>query len=134
MKRILIISAVLFVTIAAFAQKPKDGIEVLYFKANLACCMARACNALEADVQKVITTNYPNGEVTFIEVKLADPANEALVAKYETKSQTVVIVKTKRGKQTHADVSAITREYLRTQDYSAFEKALVAKIEEIKKK
>jgi hypothetical protein len=96
--------------------------------------MARACNALEADVQKVITTNYPNGEVTFIEVKLADPANEALVAKYETKSQTVVIVKTKRGKQTHADVSAITREYLRTQDYSAFEKALVAKIEEIKKK
>jgi ribosomal protein S3AE len=94
--------------------------------------MARACNALEA----MFKSNYnklSEWEVTFIEVKLADPANEALVAKYETKSQTVVIVKTKRGKQTHADVSAITREYLRTQDYSAFEKALVAKIEEIRK-
>ncbi|OQA94951.1 MAG: hypothetical protein BWY22_02316 [Bacteroidetes bacterium ADurb.Bin217] len=135
MKRSLIIIATLILTsITAFAQKPKDGIEVLYFKANLSCCMARSCNALEADVQKVITTKYPKGDVLFTEVKLEEAANEALVKKYNAKSQTVIVVKTKRGKQSHKDISSVTRDYLRSQDYAAFEKAMCAHIEEIKKK
>lgn len=135
MKRLIVLlAASILIGITAFAQKPKDGIEVLYFKANLSCCMARSCNALEADVQKVITTNYPKGDVLFTEVKLEEPTNEALVKKYAAKSQTVVVVKTKRGKLSHIDISAITREYLRSQDYAAFEKAMCAKIEEIKKK
>lgn len=129
MKTKLIITAIAIVlSLTTFAQK--KSVQVLYFKANLGCCMAKSCNALEADVQKVITANFPKGNVTFTEVKLVEPVNADLVKKYQAKSQTVVLVKGKAGKETSLDVSNITREYIRNQDYAAFEKALTAKIKE----
>lgn len=129
--KIIITTIAILLSLSSFAQK--KSVQVLYFKANLGCCMAKSCNALEADVQKVITTNFPKGNVIFTEVKLVEPTNEALVKKYQAKSQTVVLVKGKAGKETSLDVSSITREYVRTQDYPAFEKALVTKIKEFLK-
>jgi len=113
-------------TIGLYAQK----VEVLYFKAQLACCKAAACNNLEAEVKGIIEKNFAKKAVTFKQVALADEANKALVEKYEAKSQTVVLVVTKKKKETAVDVSDIVRRYARTNDKAAFEKELTDKINE----
>ncbi|HBX52399.1 MAG: hypothetical protein A2275_12115 [Bacteroidetes bacterium RIFOXYA12_FULL_35_11] len=134
MKKIVIIAVVLFsVNFFASAQKG-NAIEVLYFKANLACCKAKSCNALEADVQKIVSENFKDGSVVFKEVKLADEANKELVEKYKAQSQTVVIVKKKKKKETAVDVSELMKNYLQTQDKEALQKQFLAKVEEVKKK
>lgn len=117
-------------SIGLFAQGKKEVVEVLYFKAELACCKARACNALEADVQKVVETNFKDQNVAFKEIKLSDSANAELVQTYNAKSQTVVIVTTKKKKATSSDVSDVVASYSRTRDYAAFEKQLTEKINE----
>ena len=92
MKRIILISLLAMLAISGnlFAQSNKKSVEVLYFKANLACCKAKACNALEGNIKSIIDKNYPNGNVNFKVVKLADEANKELVDKYKAQSQTVV--------------------------------------------
>ena len=107
---------------------------MLYFKANLACCKAKACNLLEADIQNIITKNYPNGEVKFTEVKLVDAANKELIDKYNAKSQTVIITKENKKTETYVDVSDIVQKYVQGQDKVAFEKEFITKINEKPKK
>jgi hypothetical protein len=125
-KIVLFLVAFLLIGFASVAQKA----EVLYFKAELACCKAKACNALEGEVKAIIEKNFSSEKVTFIEVKLADEENKDLVAKHNAKSQTVVIVTKKRKKETALDVSDIVRNYSRSQNKEEFEKELVAKINE----
>lgn len=123
MKKIVSIVAMCMIAISVFAQTSKT--EVLYFKAQLACCQARACNTLENDIKGIVTKNFPN-DVIFKQVALADESNKALVDKYQAKSQTVVLVNSKGS----IDVSDIVRAYVRSGDKDAFEAALVAKIQE----
>jgi hypothetical protein len=125
---IYLLSFLILMTFSAGAQT-KSKVEVLYFKANLACCQAKACNALESDIQKIINSKYPNGNVAFREVKLVDEVNKDLVAKYSAKSQTVVIIR-KKKKEKSLDVSYLVRKYLSDHDLAALEKELTAKIDE----
>ncbi|OIP02067.1 MAG: hypothetical protein AUJ97_06420 [Bacteroidetes bacterium CG2_30_32_10] len=104
-KTIFLLTIAIFSGMMLFAQSKKSSIEVLYFKANLACCKAKACNVLESDIQNIITKNYPDGSVKFTEVKLVDVANKDLIDKYNAKSQTVIIVKKTKKKETFVDVS-----------------------------
>lgn len=115
-------------TIGLYAQK--STVEVLYFKAQLTCCQAAACNNLENEVKSIIENNFAGKTVTFKQVALADQANKALVEKYNAKSQTVVLVATKNKKETSVDVSDIVRRYVRTNDKATFEKELTDKINE----
>jgi len=126
MKRVIILVALSIATIGLYAQK----VEVLYFKAALPCCKAAACNNLEAEVKGIIEKNFAKKAVTFKQVALADEANKALIEKYEAKSQTVVLVTTKKKVETSVDVSDIVRRYARTNDKAAFEKELTDKINE----
>ena len=126
MKRIIILLALSIATVGLYAQK--NTVEVLYFKAQLACCKARACSLLEGDVKGVIEKNFAGKAVTFKQVALADEANRALVEKYNAKSQTVVLVSTKKKKETAVDVSDIVQKYARTGDKETFEKELTDKI------
>jgi len=128
MKKVIIILALSIATISVYAQKNK--VEVLYFKAQLACCKAAACNNLEAEIKGIIEKNFAKKNVTFKQVSLADQANKALVEKYDAKSQTVVLVTTKKKKETSVDVSDIVRKYTKTGDKEAFEKELTGKINE----
>ena len=128
MKRAIILLALSIATIGLYAQK--NRVEVLYFKAQLPCCQGRACNNLEADVKGVIEKNFAGKAVTFKQIPLADEANKALVEKCNAKSQTVVLVTTKKKKETSVDVSDIVRKYARTGDKTAFEKELTGKINE----
>ena len=130
MKKSIFMLVVAMITIigATHAQSSKNETEILYFKANLSCCKARACNALEADVRSVIEKYFADKNISFKVVKLADEANKALIEKYNAKSQTVVIVKKK--KETATDVSAIVRDYAIKKDKEKFEKELKNKISE----
>jgi hypothetical protein len=122
----LFLVASMLIGLATFAQKT----EVLYFKADLACCQARACNALEGDVKAVVEKNFNGETVVFKEIKLADPNNKELIEKYNAKSQTVVIVTHKKKKETFVDVTDIVRNYSRFKNKEELEKNFVAKINE----
>jgi hypothetical protein len=131
MKRsfVILMFFALFMGLTSIAQKA----EVLYFKAELACCRARSCNALESDVKTAVEKNFTNGDVTFRVLKLADAANKDLVEKYHARSQTVVVVATKRKKETTVDISDIVRDYSRNRNRDVFEQNLVAKVNECMK-
>jgi uncharacterized protein YqkB len=118
---------------ATFGQSNKKSTEVLYFKANLCKCKAGACNALQADVDSVIVKYFQNENIEFKVIKLADEANKDLVAKYNAKSQTVVIVSKKKKKENSIDVSDIVANYSRTKDKAKFEDEMKTKINEILK-
>jgi hypothetical protein len=119
------------ISFGAFAQKNQT--EILYFKAQLPCCQATACNNLESVIKAIVEKNFPNGDVVFKQVALADTDNKELIEKYSAKSQTVVIVNTKKKNKTSTDVSAIVRAYARSNDKDTFEKELVEKINTAKK-
>ena len=132
MKKILFLLMLTFVVMAtmASAKEKKNAIEVLYFKANLACCKAKACNALEGKVKEIVDKNWTQGSVTFRQVKLSDSTNTDLVKKYNAQSQTLILVKTNKKKEASLDISAILQEYAKTNDAQKFETEFTAKINE----
>lgn len=127
-KQIFVTLMVLMIGSSIFAQSNKKKVEVLYFKANLTCCQARSCNALESDVQAIIEKNFPNGNVIFREVKLADDSSKVLVEKFKAQSQTIVLVKMKKKKEVSEDISEIAKKYLKDQNKEALEAALIERI------
>jgi len=116
------------------AQPKKNNVEVLYFKATLACCKARACNTLEAEIKNIVEKNYPNGQVLFKQIKLDDAANKKLIEQYKAKSQTVIIVAKTKKKEYSKDVSDIIQTYIQNQNKALLEEQLKAKINELLKK
>jgi len=116
----------LLMGISASAQKR----EVLYFKADLACCRAKACDELESDLKSIMESNFKAENVQFRSVKISDAANKALVEKYNAGSQTVVVVTTHRRNETARDISDIVRTYTRTRDRANFEKELLTRLSE----
>lgn len=112
--------------LSASAQK----LEVMYFKAELACCRAKACDTLESDVKAVIESNFQNGDVVFSTIKISDETNRPLVEKHKAKSQSVVVLAKSGQSETVVDVSDIVRNYSRTRDKATFEKELLAKVSE----
>jgi hypothetical protein len=98
-----------------FAQNSANY-EVLYFKANLSCCQAKACDALQKDVAEVFESNFDSKDVSFKVVKLEDDANQELIDKYNAKSQTVVCVKSGSDTEKYADLSPIVRKYRSHED------------------
>lgn len=130
MKKTALFLAIIIISASAlFAQSTKGKAEVLYFKANLACCKAKACNVLEADIKGIVEKNYPKGNVVFKEVKIAEESNKPLVDKYQASSQTVIIVKKKKKKETSVNVSDLVQNYMKNQDKIALETELIAKID-----
>jgi len=126
-KSILMLFVLAFFAITSYAQK----VEVLYFKAQLACCHARACANLEGQVKDVVEKNFKSSDVVFKAVQVADESNADLVKKYEAKSQTVVAVPLKNKKAEAIDVSDIVKNFARSKDEAAFEKDIVAAIKKL---
>jgi hypothetical protein len=104
----IILSVILATSAIANAQKA----EFLYFKADLACCKAKSCNALEGDLKALIEKNYPKGEVVFKTVKISDEANKDLVAKYNATSQTCILVVKKKKGDLFYDMSDLVKKFL----------------------
>jgi TRAP-type C4-dicarboxylate transport system substrate-binding protein len=126
-KILSILIAFVGLQISVSAQKS----EVYYFKADLPCCQARACNSIEEEVKQIVTAK--GGEVEFKVVRLSDPANKELVDKYNAKSQTVVILSKNKKKEKVVDASDVVRQYARSGNKDQFEKDLLARVNDSKK-
>jgi hypothetical protein len=124
MKKIIISVAVAIIC-ATFAQAQKA--EVLFFKAEMSCCAARACNALEADVKDVVSAKYADGSVVFKTIMISDQANADLVQKHNAKNQTVVAV----GKSKNEDLTGIVAGYSRNKNKTVLESGLTEKINKV---
>lgn len=133
MKKTILLIMIALLAISAgktFGQSNKKSVEVLYFKANLACCKAKACNALQNDVDSVIVKYFQDENIQFNVIKLADEANKELVSRFNAKSQTVVIICKKKKKENVVDASAIVASYFKTKDKAKFEAEMKDKINE----
>ncbi len=121
----------LFVLSLFIIQSHAQKVEVLFFKANLACCAAKACANLEGQIKSVVEKNFKSAHVAFKTVMLSDSANAELVNQYNAKSQTVVIVQKKKKNAQSKDVSELVKNLTRTKDEATFEKDFVAAIKEL---
>ncbi len=128
MKHFVIPFLLIALSFSAFAQSKKTDIEVLYFKAQLACCQARSCNKIEGDVKDMIDKMYPNANVKYKVVQMESEANKALVQKYKARAMSLVIVNNSKKKETFVDASDIVRQYYRSGDKAKLEKDLKEKI------
>ncbi len=128
MKKLSIIILLLVVSIGAMAQTSGKKVEILYFKANLSCCQARACNNLENITKEIITKNFSSNEVVFKTIALASEASSELIKKYNAKSQTLIIV----NKKQYIDLSKTLAKFARDNDKDAFEKELLANIKKLR--
>lgn len=124
MKKLSIIIIALFVSLTAMSQSSTKKVEVLYFKAQLSCCQAKACNNLENTAKEIVTRNFSSDKVVFKTIIIADQANSELVKKYNAKSQTFIIVKNKKS----IDLSKDLAKFARDNDKEAFEKTVVSQI------
>lgn len=129
--RLLGLIAFIILQLNVFAQQKAGSVEVLYFKAQLACCKAKACDALEKDVLKVVETNFKDQGVSFREIKIEDPNNADLIKKYNARSQTVVIVSNNRSDDNALDISQIVARFSRNRDYETFETQVSEKINQM---
>ncbi len=128
----------LFITIAflafsgiSFGQSQKNT-EVLFFKPNLSCCKARACDKLAGNIKKIVETNFPAKEIVFHTILIAKQENKGLVDKYNVKSQKVVVVKNRMlGKDKVVDISDIVAKYPRAKNKEEAEKEIVDKIKSV---
>jgi len=132
-KSVILLMIFSLVAITVYSQKTKPKVELLYFKANLACCKAKACNALEADIIRVVQKCYPDGAIVCKQIKLDDQANKPLIDKYSAKSQTVIIVYKGKKEEKYYDISGIVQQYNTSKNEAEFEKQLKAKVEQLLK-
>lgn len=127
-KNVLTIFFSLLIIFVASAQDKK--VEVLYFKANLGCCLGRACNLLQSDVDSVVTKYFSDKKVAFKVVRLNDPQSQAIIEKYKAKSQSVILVNKKRKKEKVVDLTTIVDNYKADKDKAKFEAEMKKKIKE----
>ncbi len=134
MKKSIALSILFLLTATIFFGQKSNNIEVYYFKAELTCCRAKACDVLENDIKTLIEEKFPDKSVVFKRIKLTDENNKALVEKYKAESQTVIICRKKRSKELFIDVSDIVQDYAYNEDKTFLERELMSKITEIKNK
>ncbi|MDD3875575.1 MAG: hypothetical protein PHT69_03085 [Bacteroidales bacterium] len=123
-KTFLVLFTMSLIGLSSYAQK----VEVLYFKADLACCAARACANLEGQVKAVVEENFNNRDVVFKSIRIADPENAALIEKYSARSQTVIIRSLKRRSVNFTDATTMVRDFSRSQDQEAFKQSFLSAI------
>lgn len=122
MKNVSVIILIAFMAIASkgFGQKAN----VFYFKADLSCCQARACDQLQSDVKSIVEKHFSSEEVVFQKIKLDSKSNKSLVKKYDAKSQTVVVVNNDKS----MDISDLVATYQRSRSKKEAEQKIVDKI------
>ncbi len=131
MKKINVIMLIAFMAFASTSIAQQNNAEVLFFKAELSCCKARACEQLEKDIKSIVEENFSDNELTFRSVKIADKENKALVGKYDAKSQSVVVVTDKSGEEKFIDISDLVARYQKNQNKESVKNEIVKKIKTI---
>lgn len=120
----LVITGLLF-----SGQLHSQNVEVLYFRADLGCCQARACQFFSGQVKEAVEQNYDNNKVAFRVVRISNPDNSDLVQEHNARSMSLVVVNTANGKS--EDVSEAMAEYRRNRDMDKLEEALINAINQV---
>ena len=124
----------LMLSFSLFSQKA----EFMYFKAKLSCCQARSCNALEAEIKKIIESNFKPEDVVFKTILIDAPENKELVEKYQAKSQTCILIVNQKKKVLDYNLTNFVRNYqiASNEDKKLREQELVLEIKKniVKKK
>src|SRR6056297_1069326 len=131
MKKINVIMLIAFMAFASTSLAQQNNAEVLFFKAELSCCKARACEQLEKDITSIVEEDFSDNELTLRSVKIADKENKALVGKYDAKSQSVVVVTDKSGEEKFIDISDLVARYQKNQNKESVKNEIVKKIKTI---
>ncbi len=131
MKTLNVVMLIAFMAFASTGIAQQNNTEVLFFKAELSCCKARACEQLEKDIKSIVEENFSDNELAFRSVKIADNENKALVDKYNAKNQSVVVVTGKGGEEEFTDISDLVARYQKNQNKETVKKEIVKKIKTI---
>lgn len=132
MKRISLFMMVALIAIstAVFSQSKNKSVEVLYFKAKQCACKSMTCNALEDQIKALIEKDFSGEIIEFKRVWLNEKENEALIAKYNAESQTVVMVTTKKNKETVTDLTEVVHKFSLDRNQEEFENGMKSMIAE----
>ena len=122
----------LFVPMITPAQdKPvSDAVRVIYFHGNNRCI---TCNNMEKYTRELLEEDYSDelkkGKVKFEVYNFDDEKNAEIVAKYQVESSTLLIVKTREGKEKVRDLTEIGFTYAKYEE-EKFKEAVAKKINE----
>ncbi len=109
-------------------QAKAQNVEVLYFRADLGCCQARACEFFSGQVKEAMEQNYNSKDVVFRVVRIASPDNADLVKAHNARSMSLVVVNSANGKS--KDMSHALAEYRRDRDMDKLEAAIAEAVDE----
>jgi hypothetical protein len=130
-KLIFSILAILFVGLTVNAQT--TTIKVLYFKAELSCCMAAACNTMQTDIANIVSEKFDDN-VQYELVSIANEANSQLVSKYNAISQTVVLEKYQNNVLVDfTDITRTVKQYAFDKNKEKFTEALQKEVDNLLK-
>jgi hypothetical protein len=129
MKKIALLSLILFVATVSFAQKPAK-LKVVYFHAEHRC---PTCLSIEENTLKTLNTyfkqQFETGEITFVSLNVEEKKNNAMVEKYQAEGSSLYLTKVIGKTEKTTDFTNFAFSYSRNQP----EKFIVGLKEEIEK-
>jgi hypothetical protein len=116
-----------------YAQEKEapTAIKVIYFHGNVRCT---TCNNMEKYTRELLEEDYASelkkGKLAFEVYNFDDESNAALVEKYKIESSTLLIVKSKNGKDKVTDLTEIGFTYAKYQE-EKFKESVANKLNEV---
>jgi len=106
------------------------ALKVLYFHGNNRCL---TCNNMEKFTRELLKQEYQKelerGKIIFETFNFDDDANKEIVKKYKVESSSLLLVKTKNGKEKVSNITDIGFSYAKT-DPERFKKEVRRKLNE----
>lgn len=111
-------------------QQSANVVKVIYFHGNNRCT---TCNNMEKYTRELLGEDYSaemkKGKVVFEVYNFDDESNAEIVAKYKIESSTLLLVKTKNGKEKLSDLTEIGFNYAKYEE-EKFKESVAKKLNE----
>lgn len=133
MKKLALLTLAILVSAISFGQEvnKKTIVEINYFHRTERC---KTCNSIETNIEKAIQANYADelksSELIFNSINYQAEEVDAKVEKYKVDGPTLVITKSKKGKETTEDLTEVAFDKSLNEG-AAFRKVLVETINEM---
>jgi hypothetical protein len=129
----IVLLTLLFVPPANFAQDKEapNAIKIIYFHGNNRCT---TCNNMEKYTRELLEEDYASelkkGKLVFEVYNFDVDSNAAVVDKYKIESSTLLIVKSKKGKEKVTDLTETGFTYAKYQE-EKFKESVANKLNEV---
>lgn len=115
MKKVLLISIILFMSSMVFGQKTTK-LQVVYFHAKYRC---PTCLSIEANTKKTLDTYFAsqlkNGTIKFQVLDVSDSKNEKIAEKYQADGSGLFLTQINGKKEKNTDLTNYAFSYSRNQ-------------------